>query len=532
MPNPFSTPPRLSRRASLAALGGVTGAALGGDALAQNAPTPAAEAKPGPLRLSDFGAALDGIRPDQAAIQRAIDATEASNPPGGVIRMDNGRLVTTGAIDLKPNVELDFGRALVSLQPRGAYALGIGWAPDAPMTAPVTIRGRSLLLSGENAAAIAIRNGSGAQVLETDIDLTAAGQTGLRIAANDAPLGPYYGLVDNFRVSGNGKPGQRGILLEQKPATGAIAVNRWIFSNIRHLATLDIGVDVQGADGVTFSNVNFESCYGRAARFGYASRTATGAVTGAAGRIGGFASAALAGTKLDPTGAVVVLSGANAGESMIVSTLDPRTGEVVFPAPFPHKFAIGDRFVFTECKCRSVTILNATNEGGGGVDEIGFEFLAGARDCRVELAMTTMVGGAYFRREVEDVSNSIARRMETISYWAELDGKPGTVWLPDGHQGLGRGGSVTHGSCWVDAIYVTGENGSGGTIAVEVFADSVNQGLTARLTPDSPFNGRRIRKVLKANSFVGTSRHLKVKVTKTGTTAPERLRVDIVLGYL
>jgi hypothetical protein len=177
-------------------------------------------------------------------------------------------------------------------------------------------------------------------------------------------------------------------------------------------------------------------------------------------------------------------------------------------------------------------MLNVTNEGGGGTDEVGFEFLAGARDCQVELAMTTMVNGAYFRREVEDESNSIARRVETVTYWGELDAKPGVVWLPAGHQGLGRGGSVTHGSCWVDGLYVTGENGSGGTIAVEVFADSVEQGLTARLTPDSPYNGRRVRKELKTNSFIGTSRHLKVRVTKTGTTAAERIRVDIVLGYL
>lgn len=481
--------------------------------------------------LNAFGSALDGRTPDQTGIQRAIDYLGKSNHPGGTIRIDRGIVLTTASFDLRQNTEVDFGRATVSLQPEGPYAIGIGWDSSSPMVGQATISGRAIQLWGADKTGIAIRNGSGAQVVKLDLDLKSPGQTGLRIAANDYPMGPYYGLVDNIRINGTGAPGQTGIVLEQKYTTGAMCVNRWNFSNIRHIASLETGLDIQGADGLVFNGVNFESCRGRAARFGYASRTVRGKVTRGAGGVGGFTAAAFVRSPVDPSGAIRILTGRNAGESMIVASLDTQTGAVTFPVAFPHVFALGDEFVFSECKCRNISILNATNEGGSP-NEVGFEFLAGARDCRVNLAMTTMVEGKYFTREIEDPTNTIARSTQSITYAAALDAQPGVAWLPSNLPHPGGGGEVTLGSCWVDAVYATGESASGGTIEFEVFVDGASQGMLAKLTPDSPYFGRRIRTELLANSLISLNRHVQVRVTKKNTSTPVNVRVQVVLGYM
>jgi len=523
-----------SRRDTLAVLGGALMVPVSATSAQAQATLPAGRREATGPPLSDmplspraFGAPLDGAASDSGPLRSAIAAIAGRKPFGGSISIDGGAVLVTAPVDLAHYVTLDFGRAEVQLRPTAAYAIGVGL--DEPAHS-ATISGRLIQLHGRDRTAISVRNGSGFQLLGADLDLKSEGQVGLHVQANDAPLGPYYGLVDNVRINGTGLPGQTGIVLKHKPTSGSICVNRWIFNNLRHVASLETGIDLQGTDGLTIANVNLESCHGSAIRFGHGGRTIRGQVTGAAGT-GAFRSAALAGMPLDPSGAVEVLSGPNRGESMAVTTVS-ASGEVLFPAGFPRKFEIGDDFLFTESKCRSVSVANATYEGGGSDTETAFDFAAGARGCRVQLGMLTMARGNYFRRAIEDLSNTIASRNEVIRVSANLDAADGELWLPVDAGAAGQGGYLAHVPCWIDAVFVTAERGNAGFVEVDVVVRDLARGLTATLTPDSPYAARRIRKLLPANAMLGTGASYAIRIRNRQLRGPERINVEVVVGIL
>lgn len=474
-----------------------------------------------------FGAELDGLKSDSAAFQGAVASLAARTPFGGSVAVDSGAVLLTTPIELAHYTTLNFGRAEVQLRPTSTYSIGVGLEGTAFST---TISGRLLQLHGGGKTAISVRNGAGFQLLGCDIDLKSEGQTGLLVAANDDPLGPYNGLVDNVRVNGAGLPGQSGIVLKQKPANGSIGVNRWIFNNLRHIASLEVGMDLQGTDGLIISNVNLESCHGSAIRFGSGSRSLRGRILRASGH-GGFGSSVFVGMPLDPIGAIEVLSGRNRGESMVVTTIT-AAGDVLFPAPFPHAFEAGDEFQFTESKCRSVTVTNATYEGGSNDEETAFDFQAGARSCRVEVAFLTMARGNYFRRAIEDLSNTIARETQVIRLSLDLDASDGIVWLPTASASASKAGYLVHEPSWIEAVFVTAEQGNAGVIETDVVVGGRDLGLTARLTPDNPSYARRIRRVLPANSMMGTGTSYAVRVRKSGLKGPERINIEVVLGIL
>lgn len=377
---------------------------------------------------------------------------------------------------------------------------------------------------------------------DTSIDLLSAKQIGIHVRGLDDPPSPYYGVLDNVRVSGGSNPapgdGRIGILFEPLPVPGAIAPNRWIFGNLRHIASVDYGIDIRGAAGMVASNINLENCYEAAIRFGHGARSYTGPITGVSGfGTGGFNVKGLAGTSLDGIGAIMVKTGRNSGYSAIVLSLDTATGDVILPYGFPYRFSAGDIITYTETKANSIQFDNVTYEGSSH-DEDFVVFTAGARNCRVGTVFLTMPTGTAFRREIEDVSNTIASRYETFFYEKELSDADGEEWLDLSHSSPDRGGwAVPEGGTWIDSVTITGSVRSPGshegTIEADVFVNGVSQRLKPRLTHLSPNYAIRVKQFAKTAEFLRPGQPLKILVTKSGgIRIRERVRVAIRIGFI
>jgi hypothetical protein len=503
-----------------------TGAASATSDLGVDGLVPAGEAN-----LRHFGAPQNGLATDSPALQRAMTVMGGLSPIGGVIKT-SGLVYSTDTVQIGSESRLDFGKSFVSLN-ASSVNFGMGWQTASIVSNPEIIGGQ-MIMAGTNSVAFAV--GYASQPLFRDIGLTmqSAGQTGFRIVADDTPLSPYYGVMDNIRVSGNGTPGagQTAIVMEPKPVLGSISVNRWVINNIRHIAAVDVGLDIRGVDGIVFNNVNLEGCYKNAIRFGYDNRSCTATVT-TGGQIGGFTASGLTAYDLDPSGTIRIISGPNAGESMVVSSIDFASGVVIFPYGFPYKFTAGDQFIYTEAKARGVEMTNVTYEGSA-YNETFVEFTAGSRSCRVRPSFITMPTGKVFTRAVEDMSNTIAERYEVYSFEATLSSIDGVEWLTPANTSTNAGGVMPSIGGWIDAVIVTGEvrgPNTPGEIQIDVFANSVDQNLPVKLTQDNPVDSRRIRKELLPSQMIGMDDHLKVRATKSGMTLSEHVRVEVHIGY-
>jgi polygalacturonase len=112
--------------------------------LLSTAPAPAAEITWSP---ADFGAKLDGIANDRAALQQAIDTAHAAG--GGTVIIPAGRVLLTGSFALKSHVTLHLApgsRILASLNPADYTApilVGAAHAEDIAITGTGVIDGRA-----------------------------------------------------------------------------------------------------------------------------------------------------------------------------------------------------------------------------------------------------------------------------------------------------------------------------------------------------------------------------------------------------
>lgn len=491
-----------------------------------------------------FGAQGDGKADDGAALATALAAIARRPYPGGTIVFPGMKMnLGTSSYAVTDEVDLDLRRTWLAAKP-AERLFSYGWdtrGSDHAIARP-RVTGGNIRLSGIGRTAFAFQNCDSPLLRDTSIDLLEGTQIGIHVKGLDDPPCPYYGVLDNVRVSGASNPvpgdGRIGILFEALPVPGSIAPNRWIFSNLRHIASVDYGLDIRGAAGMVGSNINLEICYESAIRFGHGARSYTGPVTRLIGTgAGGFNVRGLAGTKLDSSGAVIVNTGANAGYSLPVITLDTATGDVILPYGLPYRFAPGDSITYTEMRANSIRFDNVTYEGSAHAEDF-VTFAAGARNCRVVTAFLTMGTGNAFQRAIEDISNSIAARHETYFYEMELSPTDGSQWLDPSHMSPVQGGwTIPEGNSWVDSVTITGSVRSPGshegTIEADVFVNGVSQKLKPRLTHVSPNFAIRVQRSVKTAEFLRPGQPIKILVTKSGgLRVSERVRVAIRVGFV
>lgn len=491
-----------------------------------------------------FGARGDGKVDDGDALAAALTAIARRSYPGGTITFPGMKMnLGTSSYAVTDEVDLDLRRTWIEASPaERLFSYGWGTKGADQAVARPRVTGGNIRLSGKGRTAFAFQNCDSPLLRDTSIDLLEGGQVGIHVKGQDDPPCPYYGVVDNVRLSGGSNPvpgdGRIGILFESLPVSGSIAPNRWIFSNLRHIASVDYGLDIRGASGMVGSNINLEICYKAAIRFGHGARSYTGPITKLIGTgAGGFNVRGLAGTTLDGSGAVMVNTGANAGYSLPVILLDTATGDVILPYGLPYPFAPGDSITYTETRALSIRLDNVTYEGSAHAEDF-VTFAAGARNCRVVTAFLTMGTGNAFQRAIEDVSNSIAARHETYFYEMELSPTDGKQWLDPSHMSPVQGGwTIPEGNSWVESVTITGSVRSPGshegTIEADVFVNGVSQNLKPRLTRVSPNFAIRVRKSIKTAEFLRPGQPIQILVTKSGgLRVGERVRVAVRVGFV
>lgn len=499
-----------------------------------------------PITPQQFGAAGNGSTDDGPALASALADLATLPYPGGTIKFPGMQMsLGTSTYVMGDEVDLDLGRTWIYANPVGPghlFSYGWGTTGTANAIARPRVTGGNIRLSGIGRTAFAFENCDSPLIRDTSIDLLAASQVGVYVKGLNNPFAPYYGVLDNVRVSGGSNPvpgdGRIGILFEAMAAQGSVGPNRWIFSNLRHIAAVDYGIDIRGADGMVGSNINLEACYEAAIRFGFAARNFTGNITAVTGLgAGGFTVGGLAGTTLDASGSIIVNTGANIGFSLPILTLNPTTGEIVLPYGLPYAFAVGDNVTYTEPKARSLTFTNVTYEGSSFSEDFVL-FTAGAKSCKVGTAFLTMPTGFAFRREVEDASNSIATHYETFYYEGPLTASDGTQWMDPSHVSSTQGGwTVPEGGAWIDSVIIAASvrspDSQDGVFEADVFVNGVSQGLKPILTRLSPNYATRVRKSLIDTQFVSPNQAIKVLITKSGGVAyAEYVRVAVRVGFI
>jgi len=430
------------------------------------------------------------------------------------------------------NVGFDYGKATINYYTSGtAYDVGYG---SGTVIANSGFTGGQHVLWTAGAKAFQIQNAYAPLFQNLDINLRANGQTGFEITGS-SPSAPYYGVVDNVRIFGNGTigGGQYGYRLFPTGTSGSDGVNRWIFSNLRHIAAVDYGVDIIGADGLVFTNVNFEACYNTAARFNEVAPYHNGTVT-----TGGVAGQIVDSTFINNgdtnSASVIVHTGPNAGRSKNVSVT--AAGNIVFYENFPNNFAVGDSYSLYLNKARNISFLNCTCETAG----IVADFSAGARECKMQFAQCTVSNtSSIFERAIEDMGNTVAREYVKFTFAGKVTAGGGTFWLEPEFSSPTKGGVCVHtGPAWIDCVSITGAiraAGQAGDIDVVPIVNGVSEGaaMTATLTPVSPNYDFRVKKSLTPLQYIRPGQNIQLRAIATSALAvDEYVRAEVYVGVL
>jgi hypothetical protein len=487
-----------------------------------------------PLNVADFNAVGDGVANDTAAFQSAV--TQANSNGGDRIEFGSGIYRVNGTVDFQgtSDVRVNLGAATLNLY-NATSSFDYGWNVTALGTqaGDVYFEGGRIAAKTAGSTVFRIQNAYAPIFRDINLKLDAAGQTGFYVRGNPPPyIGPYYGVMDNIRIFGNGSPGdlQYGMrFFGADPSyAGSDGVNRWCFSNIRHIAAVDYGIDIVNMHGAVWSNVNLEACYTTGIRFNDRPADYTGSVT-TAGTTSVITDASY--VNIGP-GSVIMTSGPNSGLSAPVAV--SVNGSITIAQSFPYPFTLGDTYTYYLSKARSVRMENVTLETAG----TAVEFKAGASDNRVEFAFLTLASSnPLFTRAVEDISNTIARRYDVFEFEGTVPIGGGTVWLTPIFIASNRGGAVLPETGFIDAIYCTSSTrnvNDPGIITVTPFAAGLSLGanMTITLTPDTPNDGGRVRKSLIAAEFVRREQSIQVQAIGNAALATaESIRVQVYVGY-
>ena len=488
----------------------------------------------------DFGSP-DSASNGSAGLTAALAAIAAKSYISGIITTgDAGTLTLAGDFTMTRETRIDMGVTQVNATPT-ARLFNVGWntTGSGNNIGRPQFYGGVINLYGASTTCFAIQNSGSVTMRDVTINLKANGQTGIHLKAGNSPPSPYYGLIDGLGIRGHAVIGgtQTGLLLEGLPELGSLCVNRWHINNITDCAAMDYGIDIRGADGLCLNNINLESLYSTAMRFGSGCRSYTGAVTTAGAGPGSFIDTGLIGSTLDQAATLNVTSGPNSGESCRITSYNTATGEVILPFRLEEQFTVGNTFVLTEAKARNIKATNVTYEGGTPA-AAGFYFTAGALNCEVNIAMSSQVGGNIFQRDIEELSNTIASRYDVFVFEGALTSGSGRQWLDVGYTATNQGGFVLPKGAWIDAVFVSESIRTGtatvGEIDIETYVNGTQVAaatMTPRLTQISPNFARRIRKTLTNADFHAPGSNIQVAANKNSMAIATHVRVEVYVAY-
>lgn len=491
------------------------------------------------MSLRDKGARGVSAATDSAALTSAFAAMTARTPRGGLVVPGTRLIKLDGSFAMPRETRLDMTGAVIQASSTSRlFDFGWGTTGTANTVGRGEIVGGRWDLTGSGASFVGIQNAGTARFRDIDLNLLSSNQVGFHLKACNDPHAPYYGNMSDNRVRGNASPGsgQIGYLLEGLPELGSLTINRWTINNASDCAAVDIGWDIRGADGLVLNNINTESCYTSAFRFGATNRSITTTVTTPGATPSSFTATGLIGSTLDQAATIIINSGPNINQSCRIISYDTVTGLVILPPGMPYKFTAGDSFTITEAKARNVGVSNATFEGGTPTAAV-VDFTAGALACEVGFRMVSVVDGSLMRRAVADVSNTIARQYDTYVVEKKLTVGGGVENFESDWTASNQGGFVLPRGGWIDAIYVSGFirgfDTSDGEIEIDVLANgTVVPNVVAKLTRHSPNFGRAVRLTLTNGDFLPAGANIQVRAFKIGMAIAERVQAQIVIGYL
>lgn len=478
-------------------------------------------------------AAMTGT--DSEKMTAALTAAGALADTNGVrIAYGEGTVSLAGDFLMHRSTELDFGRALVNHNPSDvSLNFGKGLTAAGATVGEADLRGGRHVIYGAGKTLAHFEHGGFHMVRDMRVSLESANQTAfyVKASANLTLMGPYNSSMSGLQIRGRGLAGQRGIVFEGQPVVGSLTPNRWILTDITDIASVAGGMDIRGADGMTVQGVNFEACTDYAIRFGEGNRSYAGTIT-TGGSSGVITDTGIVALDFDNVATVMVLTGPNAGHSKRIWY---RSGDTIyFLERWPAEFTAGDTFVLTEGKARGISVSGVNIEQNNPTDA-SVVFKAGALGCQVETVMFTQIGGNLMRREVEDDTNWVGKRRETIWFRGDVAAGDGAVRLGPGADWT-RGGHFVSENCYIDAVeMVTTFRGFGDAGSLEAIAKVSGTSVGAGLRPVANANlgsrHKRVRKTLANADMISPGGNIAVEIVRTAS-AFEHVQVGVTLVYI
>ena len=505
--------------------------------------------------VSLFGAKLD-LTDDTAPIQLALDAMASVGtvvgeytPGGGTVHMEYGEARINGQLEFGSEEYLKLGDAKGGVLQCYAsdVALSFGWNADGTVGQRISnagLLGGRVALFTDGATAIGVRGMFGGHFINNEINLRGSNQIGFR-AKGYSGIAPYYTKLDGLEVRGAvSETGNIGLVFEEDPlSTSAVSrgPNRWNITSIGHMSTIQHGVDIRAADGMTIGQTQVENVTGTGVRFGHRpdGPDYTGSCTAVSANKATMLDSSFAYSTTFANCAVKITSGANAG--FCRNLFDGTTpGSLVFSQSWPYDFTIGDTFEVYKLTALNCGIDRATCETA----DVFVDFAPSAANCYVIPTMVTQQTANYiFKRGIERQDLTISDA--TVAFELETTIAASTTKKMGAFAATTRGGHAVGKTAYLDAITITGAvrgPGTVGLITAKVLVNAITEkhdfngaevDFTAVLTPNSPSDYTYVRRSLKNTQTIKPGENIHVELTSSADlVGTETVKVILHIGYL
>jgi hypothetical protein len=450
-----------------------------------------------------------GVAEESARFQAAIDALDGR---AGTVKFGkSGQTIrTTSPVYLRASYQkIDYGEGTTHKHEGANAAITVD--PVLTLVNYCHIKGECMIRTdAANGIAVDFTKMS-YSTIEPTISVrmgSSTGAVGYYAEGNGAGTGPYYNNIGAGIIYGTNATGQKAVVLA--PAIGFAGTgdgpNGNNFTNIKRIAAVRTGFDIQSGNGNLFTTIQTEAIADYL--FEFNNRTADFTGTATSGTAGQLTDTGASFEKL-AGGCVVITAGTNAGESSDIRSSTATSLTLDRPLPVP----IDNTSVYEVYASRAIgnRIIQLRSEGQATAKIAKFH--PGAYLNKMQSMHLTSMSGTYYEDETGGFSNVVGDDLFTLDFYGENLAASATTNLSPFRTSF-EGGIAVPVGCVVEGIVVTANRHTAGAADVLLYVEG-----TLRKTFSGVLTGDRLSSSVLRESAPTTGANL----LRTGS----RVQIDI-----